>query len=147
MAVSSVALLKSLTFGLALLLGLSPLANVAAAESKELKPAHTWTASVDDEALEAKGSKGNVISDAKTWDHLRADWKLPDKTKGVDFKKHLVLVGTTRGSRIGGKAMLADDGDLKFAPISTRDLRAGFRYLIVVVPREGVKSVNGKAVE
>jgi hypothetical protein len=28
--------------------------------------------------------------------------------------------------------------------MATRDLRPGFRYEILVLPREGVKTVNGK---
>jgi hypothetical protein len=33
---------------------------------------------------------------------------------------------------------------LKVLALATRDLRPGFRYQILVVPREGVKTVNGK---
>jgi hypothetical protein len=31
-----------------------------------------------------------------------------------------------------------------FVAISTRDLRPGFRYAIKSIPREGVKTVDGK---
>jgi hypothetical protein len=37
-----------------------------------------------------------------------------------------------------------DKGDLQALAIATRDLRPGFRYAVLVVPREGVKTINGK---
>jgi hypothetical protein len=105
-----------------------------------------WAGSVDDVEKMKLALDDRVIADAKTWESLREAWKLGDETKGVDFARQLVLVGTTRGSRIGGEPILGDKGDLSIAFVSTRDLRPGFRYLIFVVPREGITSVNGKPI-
>ncbi len=113
--------------------------------AKPVEPAETLKGTVADEKLAAKASADHVVTDAKLWDAIREAWALPDAAKGVDFAKQLVLVGTTRGSVIGGKPTLTDAGDLRISFVSTRDLRPGFRYLILVVPRDGVKTVNGKA--
>jgi hypothetical protein len=62
----------------------------------------------------------------------------------VDFRKELVLVQTTRGSRLQVIARREAGGNLRAGGIATRDLRPGFRYVIQVVPREGVRTVNGR---
>ena len=105
----------------------------------------TWTGSIADESLEAQAPRDGLIQGDRGLQALRTAWKLGGEIKGVDMEKNLLLVATTRGSVISGKPVLDNKGDLKFTPISTRDLRPGFRYLIVVVSREGVKTVNGKA--
>lgn len=109
-------------------------------------PVHTWRGSIADEALQAKAPQDHFLATGEAWDALRKAWMLGDETANVDLTKHLVLVATTNGSRLLGNPSLGEDGDLKFAPISTRDLRPGFRYLIHVVSRAGVKTVNGKAI-
>jgi len=106
----------------------------------EKKDAGSWTGSVDDEALMKLAPKNGVIVSAKKFAEICKAWGV--KKHKVDFNEDLVVVGTTRGSRIGGKPMLKD-GDLKAVFFSTRDLRPGFRYIMVTHPREGVKTVNG----
>jgi len=53
-----------------------------------------------------------------------------------------------RGGKINlsilGAMQVTDKGDLAVLAIATRDLRPGFRYVVSAVPREGVKTVNGK---
>jgi hypothetical protein len=110
---------------------------------KKEAPANQWTGSVDDQSLMAKAPKNGVIVSQKALDELWKAWKVSEKTPEVDFSKDLVVVGTTVGSRIFGKPMVKD-GDLKIAFASTLDLREGFRYIIVTIPREGIKTVNGK---
>ena len=39
---------------------------------------------------------------------------------------------------------LDEKGDLKVLGAATMDLRPGFRYVIAVVRREGVRTVNGR---
>jgi hypothetical protein len=66
----------------------------------------------------------------------------------IDFKKEIVIVETTRGGSLRvGTLKLTDKGDLRVAAIATRDLRPGFRYAVLVLPREGVKSINGKEIK
>jgi hypothetical protein len=39
---------------------------------------------------------------------------------------------------------LDEKGNLKALGFASRDLVPGFRYVIISVPKEGVKTVNGK---
>jgi hypothetical protein len=103
-----------------------------------------WKGSVEDEALEKEAPASGFINDAKSLEKLWKAWKLADKPPEVDFQKELVLVAVTRGSRLQMSANLDEKGDLKVLAIATRDLRPGFRYVLVTVKREGIKSVNGK---
>jgi hypothetical protein len=112
---------------------------------KEIKPTKDWKGSIDDEALEKKAPADRFITDAKTFKQLWEDWKLGEKVPEIDFKKEVVLVETTRGGRLNVNTVrLTDKGDLQALAIATRDLRPGFRYAVLVVPREGVKTINGK---
>ena len=57
------------------------------------------------------------------------------------------MIQTTVGSRLNLILQLTEAGDLKVLGLATRDLRPGFRYAMATVPREGVKTVNGQALE
>jgi hypothetical protein len=115
----------------------------SAAQDKALKPLREWRGSVADEALAKNAPANHVIADEKTFARVWQAWEPGKKIPEVDFKKQLVLVATTRGSRLNVGARLAEGGDLKVAAIATRDLRPGFRYHFIVIPHEGVQSVNG----
>jgi hypothetical protein len=120
------------------------LASAVHAEAKEVKPTKQWTGSVEDEKLQKEAP--TVIASAKTFEKVWKAWKPADKVPEVDFAKELVLVATTRGSRLSIRLLLEDSGNLKVGAIATRDLRPGFRYEMVVVPREGIKTVDGKEI-
>ena len=61
----------------------------------------------------------------------------------IDFTKQIVLVSTSRGSKLELMARL-DDGNLEVIGFGTKDLRPGFRYVLATVSLEGVKTVNKK---
>jgi hypothetical protein len=111
---------------------------------KQLKATNTWSGSVDDEKLAAEAPKNGVITSAKEFDKLVKAWKVAEKTPEVKFDKEIALVSTTPGSKLSLSATLDDKGDVKVLGVATRDLRPGFRYVIITVPKEGVKTVNGK---
>jgi hypothetical protein len=99
--------------------------------------------SVADVGLMSKAPENGVIVSEKAWKELADAWGLKDAPK-VDFTKELLVVATTRGSRLN-LTPSAKDGDLKTVAISTRDLRDGFRYAIKSHGRDGIKTVDGKA--
>lgn len=121
------------------------LAAFALADDKKDPPKLTvdLAGSVDDEKLAKGAPAGGVIVSQKGWEKLAAEWGIKDAPK-VDFSKELLVVATTRGSKLNLTAKTDDTGDLKVLAISTRDLRPGFRYAIKSVNRDGVKTVNGK---
>lgn len=114
----------------------------AVAEDKTLEPLMTFSGSVEDAELLGKFS--TAISTPQEFEELWKAWKLAGETPKVDFEKALVVVQTTSGSRLRVTVRLTDEGDLKVLGLATRDLRPGFRYVIVSVARDGVKTVEGK---
>lgn len=117
----------------------------ARAEKKKLDVKILFQGSIDDEKLEAKKPATGVITTQKAFDELFTAWKLGEQKPIIDFKKDLVLVTTTVGSKLSLAAMIdTDKGDLSVGGLATRDLRPGFRYVVGVVPNDGVKTVGGK---
>jgi hypothetical protein len=136
-----------LLLGLCLLAGSPARASQGAAAggaAKEVTPTGGWRGSVEDESLLKKAPADGVLTSARKFGDLIRAWKVRDKVPAVDFRKSLVLVQTTSGSKISTTARLTKDGDLKVLGVATLDFAPGFRYQILVVPREGVRTVNGK---
>ena len=118
--------------------------GVAVAAPTPLQATNTWTGSIDDEKLAKEMPENGVITNAKDFAKLVKAWKVAEKAPEVNFDKEIVLVAKTGGSKLTLRASLDEKGDLKALGLATRDLRPGFRYVIISVPKEGVKTVNGK---
>src|SRR5438552_14545840 len=114
------------------------LASDARAEKKAVKLEKEWKGSVEDEAL-AKDAPA-VIVDARALEKLWKAWKIGGKVPAVDFKKELLIITTTSGSKLRMSATLDDRGDLDVLGMDTRDLRPVPRYVIATVSREGIKT-------
>ena len=119
-------------------------AGIAVAAPTPLKATNTWMGSIDDEKLAKEMPENGVITNAKDFEKLVKVWKVAEKVPEVNFDKEIVLVAKTEGSRLRLNASLDEKGDLKALGLATRDLLPGFRYVIISVPRKGVKTVNGK---
>jgi hypothetical protein len=113
------------------------------AQAGKVVPTKEFSGSVDDENLAQKAPA--FIADAKALESLWKEWKISDKMPSVDFAKELVVITTSRGSKLK-MFMTIEKGDLKVGGFGTRDLRPGFRYVLATVVREGIMSVNGKVV-
>ena len=127
---------------LALLLAMVLPLQAAPAKGKPVKPLKQWSGSVD--GLSLQKAAPEVIVAAPELKKLWQAWKVSGPVPKVDFAKELVVVSTTRGSILRFGATLDEQGNLQVVGVSTMDLRPGFRYVIAVVSREGVKTVNGK---
>jgi len=127
---------------LAMVLAMAFPFQAGASRAKPVKPVKQWSGSVDD--LSLMKTAPEFILSAKELEELWRAWKVAGPVPQVDFAKHLVVVDTTRGSRLRLGATLDGKGNLQVLSMATRDLRPGFRYVIAVVSRAGVKSVNGK---
>ena len=106
-------------------------------------PTKEFTGSVDDEKL-AK-SAPTCIASTKALENLWKEWKISDTMPNVDFAKELVVVTTSRGSKLK-MSLSIEKGDLKVGGFGTLDLRPGFRYVLATVVRDGITTVNGKPV-
>jgi hypothetical protein len=113
----------------------------AAEEPPALEPTKTWQGSVADEKLGGGGPAFLATDEdlAKLW----KAWQLEGKPPEVDFEKELVVVATTRGSRLNLR-LKNEAGNLRILALATKDLRPGFRYVLASVPRKGIKTVEGK---
>jgi uncharacterized membrane-anchored protein YjiN (DUF445 family) len=131
--------LRAVLLGLALFALLPP---YSAAEKKAVMLTKEWSGSVEDENL-AKDAP-EYIAEVKALEKLWKKWKVEGKQPEVDFKKEIVIVTTTVGSKLSLSARLDDKGNLEVIGAATRDIKPGFRYGIATVSRDGVKTVNDK---
>jgi hypothetical protein len=117
-------------------------AGEARAQKKPVKATREWTGSVADE-MKQQGAP-SVITSGKVLKKLWEDWKIEGKVPDVDFTKEIVVVATSRGSRLKLSAVLDGNGNLLVLGVGTRDMAPGFRYVLAAIPREAVKTVGGK---
>jgi hypothetical protein len=115
------------------------------AEQEAVVPSREWTGSIEDPTIVSAAPE--IIFSAKEFEALWLAWKLPGPVPEVDFSSYLVAVQTTAGSRLRLSAVLEDNGNLIVLGLATRDLRPGFRYVIAVLSRTGVKTVNEKELQ
>ena len=147
----SVAEVENITFKMIFLATLAILMVVSfplvglPAERQPVTPAREWSGSIDDPAIVSAAPE--IIVSAKEFETLWLVWKLPGPVPEVGFSSYLVAVQTTEGSRLQLSAMLEDNGNLIVLGLATRDLRPGFPYVIAVLSRTGVKTVNGKELQ
>lgn len=106
------------------------------------KPRVELSGSIDDESLQKEMPANSVIVSQKAWEKLAKAWGIKDAPK-VDFTKEILIVGTWKGSQF--KLMpVVKDGDLTIGAGGTKDLRPGFRWKVMSISREGIKTVQGK---
>src|SRR5262249_46790108 len=86
-----------------------PLPQVRAGK-KSVKLTEKWKGSVADETLQ-KGAPDFIASE-KALQKLWKEWKIEHKLPKLDFSKEIVILGTTRGSRLNLSAQLDDKGNL-----------------------------------
>ena len=119
----------------------SALAPQAAAQKKKVAITKKWSGSVENE----KAIKPECITSAKGLEAVWKDWKIEGDLPKVDFTKDIVVAVYSAGSKLNlAGANLDDSGDLTVLGFGTSDIRPGFRYVLGVVGREGVKTVNKK---
>lgn len=108
----------------------------------EKKPRVELSGSIDDEALQKEMPANSVIVSQKAWEKLARAWGITDAPK-VDFTQEILVVGTWKGSQFDLKPVVKD-GDLMVGAGGTKDLRPGFRWKVMSISREGIKTVQGK---
>ena len=114
----------------------------AAEEPKKAKPTVELGGDIQDEALQKEAPANGVVVSQKGWDTLAKAWGIKDAPK-VAFAKELLVVGTWKGSSFN-LTPAVKDGDLSVRALGTKDLRPGFRWKVVSVARDGIKTVQGK---
>jgi hypothetical protein len=107
-----------------------------------VKPAAKFAGSVEDDKAEAP--RQPILTSEKELAALWKAWKLTDRMPKVDFARQFVLVSTSIGSSLDVTLRRDDKGDLKVSLEESSDSPPGLRYVIQVIDRAGIKSVNGK---
>ena len=128
-------------------IGFVMIALVSTANAQDRKPLETlkeWRGDNPNEGLAKDSPK--FITNAKDLEKLWKAWDIKEKLAEIDFSKEILLVETTRGSRLNLKATLDEKGDLQSLGLATRDLRPGFRYVMITVKKAGIKTIAGKAI-
>ncbi len=112
-----------------------------AAQKKKVEIGMKWNGSVDDE----KAQKPDAITSVKGLAAVWKAWKIDGDAPKIDFDKNIVVAVYSVGSKLNiASANLDEKGNLDVVGFGTRDIRPGFRYVLGVVPKDGVKTVNGK---
>jgi hypothetical protein len=132
--------------GLLALVLVAAWASPVAAQGKKVVLIHKWSGSVEDEALLKDFPKSRLITDQKTFERVWTSWKVGPKMPTLDFGKEIVLVAVSRGGILAHTATLLD-GNLRVVSRASRAIRPGFRYSILVVSKEGVKSIDGQPLD
>src|SRR5262249_10230736 len=127
------------------------LASVAFAEDKKVRVEQEWKGGSNakaDDGLWKKAPEGGALAGPKALEKLWKAWNVSKEVPKIDLEKELLLVFAGPGPNIItiSDLVLNDKGDLKFnAAITERD-GPGFVYKIIKVKRDGIKTVNGKAI-
>lgn len=115
--------------------------NRGLAQAKKVDVGKTWAGSVDD----TKAKQPECITTAKGLENIWKAWQIAGDVPKVDFTKDMVVAVYSPGSSLSiAIARLDDKGNLEVVGLGTRDFRPGFRYVLGVVSKEGVKTVNKK---
>jgi phosphate transport system substrate-binding protein len=97
---------------------------------------------VDAETLESIAPP--ILGTAEGWGILWRAWGRAGDPPAVNFVESVVVVRTTRGSRLSTSYLLDAEGHLQVATRATLDLRPGFRYILAVIPRAGIARIDGE---
>jgi hypothetical protein len=126
------------------------------AATTELKVEQSWDGIIKNEKLlrhaptngkPLQGAAG-FVAEEKAWVKLWKAWRGDERVPEVNFAKELVLVFTLGGpNKVSPPELRLDDnGELKARAVATLIGGRGFCYKIVVVRREGIRSVNATPV-
>ena len=122
--------------------------SVAMAD-QEIELADKFTGKIADPALADACPDSGIINELAAWKKLWAAWRPNQPIKDIDFRNQIVLVETVAGPNLVFSSLLKLDeqGDLKYEIASSRIAGPGFGYLIMVVPKTGINSVNGMTMD
>jgi hypothetical protein len=120
---------------------LAALTFQAAAQGKKVEISKKWSGSVEDE----KAIKPETITSSKKLEAVWKAWKIKGDVPKVDFTRNIVVAVYSSGSKLNMAGPKLDDkGNLTVLGFGSRDISPGFRYVLGVVSRDGVKTVNKK---
>lgn len=121
------------------------LAATSALHAKPLDVVETWTGQSSNRDLRGQAPPSGAIVDDESWAKLWKAWQDDKPVPDVNFAEHLVIVATVYGpNRMTGKPQIEDDGNVRALFAHTLLDGPGFGFIMVQVPRQGIKTINGK---
>jgi len=132
----------AVSFSLALCLVLTASAALA---KDEVAAIQKRTGKVADVALLAKRPPSGVVTDQDNWKSLWVAWRTGEEILNVDFENQIVLVATAEGPNVvlTSTLNLTPSGDLRYKVASTKKTGPGFGYVLLIIPKNRIVSVNG----
>ncbi len=126
-------------------------ATAGAAESRNVKRKpqpvkiiDSWRGTLADGSLKKLAPADGFILDEEKWAKLWKAWCGREAVPKIDFEKQMILVFTAEGpNNVGCEPTLDAQGNVQAVAMSTLIGGPGFGYLMLCIPREGVRSVNG----
>ncbi len=122
------------------------LPSVTLVAAPVVEPTGMWSGKMKDESLRKLAPKSGFIADAETWKKLWTAWRPDEELPKADFAKELIMVGTVPGPNlVRMRPTIDDSGNVRFTVAGTEIAGPGFGYRLIAISRDGVKTVNGKA--
>ena len=143
----SVSQALALAFAVAVLGTCAPLvASAEEPQTTKIKPSKEWAGRITNQQQKEAPKNGYIVSE-KAWAKLWKDWTIAGDLPKVDFAKELILVSTNQSNSLGLVAILSDKGNLAIHQLDTAEAKPDCAYRIVLIKREGIKTIAGKPIE
>lgn len=118
-----------------------------AGDKTPVKASQTWRGKIAEKEAAKLAPTAGFLTTQKAFEELWEGWKLKDKAPTINFEKEIVIVTVSSGGpNVPNTTFTLTKGDLKVAAIQTLIAGPGFGYSIDVVPRDGIKTIQGKAI-
>lgn len=121
---------------------LPPVATASDLKPIEEKASVDLSGTIKDEVLQNEMPANGVITSQEQWDKIVKVWGIKDAPR-VDFTRNILVLGTSRGTSFELLPTVTN-GDLTITSRGTKDIAPGFRWRVKSLPREGIKTVQGK---
>lgn len=104
-----------------------------------------YGSAVNPNLMTAAPASGVIVTDTG-WTGLARAWDIRNPPK-VDFTKEILVVGTSTADKMVLDVRRDATGDLRVSVTGNgKDFSPGFRFGVRSVPREGLKTVNGRPI-
>ena len=114
-------------------------------KAEPVKIVRSWAGKLVDSAPRKLSPVDGFVLDRKSWARLWKAWRGQEDVPEVDFQKQMLLVFTAEGPNSVGCTPTHDGrGNVQANASCTLIGGPGFGYLILCIPREGIRTVNGK---
>ena len=110
-----------------------------------ISPLVWWEGEVDKPALLRSLPENGVITDREALRSLWSTWSIRGNAPEVNYESNFILVATDFGGSLGFSVNCDNAGNITVSAAAATKF-AGFSYVAMVLPRTGVKTVNGKEI-